>query len=152
MDFTPVACSPKKFERLTTAAHELATALIFNSGIICYADKPEFFNTLPPEALAILRDAPARWDESRCLVGDPGKAAVFARRSGQSWFIAGINGTEAPRQIDLDLSKFQSFPRALLVEEGADPKMQVTARVLNPGVRWHHEMPPRGGFILRLSK
>ena len=51
MDITPVACSPKKYERLTTAAHQLAAALIFTSGIIHYADKPEFFESLPKEVL-----------------------------------------------------------------------------------------------------
>jgi len=46
MDTTPVACSPKKYVRNTTAAHELATAIIFTSGLIHYADKPEFFDSL----------------------------------------------------------------------------------------------------------
>ncbi|MEI9960458.1 MAG: glycoside hydrolase family 97 N-terminal domain-containing protein [Limisphaerales bacterium] len=44
MDITPIACSPKKYERLTTAAHQLASALFFTSGIIHYADQPEFLN------------------------------------------------------------------------------------------------------------
>ena len=109
MDLTPVACSPKKYERLTTAAHQLAAALIFTSGIIHYADKPEFFESLPPEVLQIFRDAPARWDETRCLMGEPGQVAVFARRSGKSWFIAGINGTDQSLPVTLDLSPYKKF-------------------------------------------
>src|SRR5260221_6559741 len=107
MDLTPVACSPKKSPRLTTAAHQLAAALIFTSGIIHYADKPEFFESLQPEALQVFRDAPARWDETRCLMGEPGKVAVLARRSGTSWFIAGINGTDRTSPVNLDLSQFK---------------------------------------------
>ena len=152
MDLTPVACSPKKYARLTTAAHQLAAALIFTSGIIHYADRPEFFESLPPAALKIFRDAPARWDETRCLVGEPGTAAVFARRSGQSWFIAGINGTINALPVALDLSPYKQFRRRIAVTEASDANMQVTVAALKNSARWQHVVPPRGGFILRLDK
>jgi hypothetical protein len=152
MDSTPVACSPKKYPRTTTAAHELATAIIFNSGIIHYADQPEFFESLPAPALKIFRDAPARWDETLCLLGEPGKVVVFARRSGHTWFIAGLNGANAPLPLDLNLSAFSDFPTRLLVAEGKDALMQVAVSEVTHSNRWKHEVPPRGGFILRLDK
>lgn len=152
MDSTPVACSPKKYARTTTAAHELATAIIFNSGIIHYADKPEFFESLPPQALQIFRDAPARWDETRCLIGEPGKVVVFARRYGKSWFIAGLNGTSNPLPIDLDLGSFTDFPNRIVVAEGKNPEMQVAVSRVANSANWKHTMPARGGFILRLDK
>lgn len=152
MDVTPVACSPKKYDRTTTAAHELATGIIFTSGIIHYADKPEFFESLPPEALKIFRDAPARWDETRCLVGEPGEVAVFARRSGDSWFIAGISGTTNSIPVTLDLSPYKKYGHRILVSEAADAKMQVTVTTPGDSDQWQHIMPARGGFILRLDK
>lgn len=152
MDLTPVACSPKKYARTTTAAHQLAAALIFTSGIIHYADQPEFFESLPPEVLKIFRDAPARWDETHCIAGEPGTMAVFARRAGQSWFIAGINGTDKPQPVNLDLSPYKKYSKGLAVTEGNDPIMQVTAASLEKSMAWQHEMPARGGFILRLDR
>jgi hypothetical protein len=152
MDTTPVGCSPKKFPRTTTAAHELAAAIILTSGIIHYADKPEFFESLPAEAQRVLRDAPARWDETRCLVGEPGRAAVFAKRSGKSWFIAGLNGASQPLPVDLDLKPFRRFKRRLLISEGADLKMEVAAASVSVSPSWKHIVPPRGGFILRLDE
>ncbi len=152
MDLTPVACSPKKYQRLTTAAHQLAAALIFTSGIVHYADQPEFFESLPPPVLQILRDAPARWDETRCLAGEPGRMAVFARRSGKSWFIAGINGTSNPLPIDVDLSTFKTFRRRLAVVEAKEADLKVEVISLADSDAWHHEVPPRGGFILRLNQ
>ncbi len=152
MDLTPVAVSPKKYERTTTAAHELAASIVFTSGIIHYADKPEFFESLPPPALKVFRDAPARWDETRCLIGEPGHAVVFARRSGKSWFIAGINGMNNSLPVDLDLSPFKKFKHRLAITEGADAKMQVIATPLDKSNEWEHDVPPRGGFILRLDK
>ena len=152
MDVTPIACSPKKFDRTTTAAHELASALIFTSGIIHYADSPEFFESLPPEALKIFRDAPARWDETKCLVGEPGTVAVFARRSGKSWFIAGISGTTNSLPVTLDLSPYKKYRHRITVSEAADAKMQVAVAPLGNSNQWQHLIPPRGGFILRLDK
>jgi alpha-glucosidase len=152
MDSTPVACTLKKFPRKTTAAHELATALIFTSGLIHYADNPEFFESLPKDALQVLHDAPARWDETRCLIGQPGRVVVFARRAGDTWFIAGINGTDATLPIDLDLAAFAAWSRRLVVLEGANALMQVGITTPMTSSRWKHEVPPRGGFILRLEK
>lgn len=152
MDTTPVACSPKKYARTTTAAHELATAIIFNSGIIHYADKPEFFESLPPQALQIFRDAPARWDETRCLIGEPGRVVVFARRSGDQWFIAGLNGTSDSLPVDLDLRTFHHYSKRVLVAEGQDAAMKVSTSNVPVEKRWTHLMPARGGFILRLNK
>lgn len=152
MDLTPVACSPKKYERTNTAAHELAASIIFTSGIIHYADKPEFFESLPPQALQVFRDAPARWDETKCLIGEPGQVAVFARRSGKSWFIAGINGTGGAMPVNLDLSAFKKFQHRLMISEGDNANMQVNVAPLENSDEWKHEIPPRGGFILRLNK
>jgi alpha-glucosidase len=152
MDLTPVAVSPKKYERTTTAAHELAAAIIFTSGIIHYADKPEFFESLPPEALQVFRDAPARWDETKCLTGEPGQVAIFARRSGKSWFIAGINGTGDVLPVHLDLSPFKSFRQRLMIAEGENANMQVNVTPLASSDVWRHTIPPRGGFILRLNE
>lgn len=152
MDVTPVACSPKQYDRTTTAAHELATALVFTSGIIHYADGPEFFESLPPQALQIFRDAPARWDETRCLVGEPGEMAVFARRSGNSWFIAGISGTTNSQQITLDLTPYKKYRHRIAITEAADAKMQVAVTTLPASNQWPHTIPSRGGFILRLDK
>jgi len=152
MDVTPIAVSPKKYVRTTTAAHELAAAIIATSGIIHYADRPELFESLPPAALQIFRDAPARWDETRCLIGEPGQVAIFAKRSGKSWFIAGINGTGEALPMKLDLSAFEKFPKRLLITEGTNAAMQVAAAPLAAAAHWQHTLPPRGGFILRLDK
>ena len=151
MDLTPIACSPKKYPRLTTAAHQLAAALIFTSGLISYADQPEFFESLPPAARQVFRAAPARWDETKCLIGEPGNIAVFARRAGKSWFIAGINGTTNALPVDVDLSAFKNYRHRLVIAEGADANMQVTTAPLKNSAEWQHEIPARGGFILRLD-
>jgi alpha-glucosidase len=152
MDATPFGCAPKQYARTTTAAHELAASVIFTSGIIHYAERPEFVRSLPAEAVRLLKDAPARWDETRCLQGEPGKSAVFARRAGRSWFIAGLNGTAELLIVHLDLSPYGPCARRTLLAEGSDPRMEIAASTVPGSPSWPHTLPPRGGFILRLDK
>ncbi len=152
MDYTPLGLSEKRYRRLNTAAHELAASLVFSSGIVHYADKPEVYAAFPAEARRVLRDAPARWDETRCLSGEPGRMVVLARRAGESWFIAGINGTAAELPVELDLSTFGGFPKAVLIREGGEPRMELAAGTEKIDGTWKHAVPGRGGFVLRLDR
>jgi hypothetical protein len=38
-----------------------------------------------------------------------------------------------------------------LIAEGSDAQMQVTTIPLEHSTQWQYEIPPRGGFILRLD-
>jgi len=151
MDSTPLGLAIKRYERKTTAAHELAVALIVTSGIIHYADTPQTYAAFPEAAREVLRDAPALWDETRCLAGEPGRLVVLARRAGATWFIAGLNGTAAPLSLDLDLEAFSTHPRRVLIQEGEDALRQLSTEAVSPSPRWTHQLPPRGGFVLRLD-
>ncbi len=150
-DYTPFALSTKLYARATTAAHELANSLIVTSGIIHYAEGPELLRKLPGEVLQVLKDAPARWDETLCLIGEPGRLVVFARRSKDRWFIAGISGTDDSQSLTLDLRKFASHPYRVLIHEGSDPHLGFTAKSVTASDDWQHSIPARGGFVLRLD-
>jgi alpha-glucosidase len=92
MDFTPVVFSMTN--RDTTDAHELATALVFESGWQHDADRPESYEARP-EALRVLNQLPTAWDETRLLGGRPGQEAYLARRSGGKWYVGGISALAA---------------------------------------------------------
>ncbi|MEU8661145.1 glycoside hydrolase family 97 catalytic domain-containing protein [Actinoplanes philippinensis] len=92
MDFTPVVFSSSS--RDTTAAHELATAIVFESGWQHLGDNPAGYEA-QPEALRILDRIPTTWDETRLLGGRPGQDAYFARRNGDTWYLGGISAGDA---------------------------------------------------------
>ncbi|MET8151999.1 glycoside hydrolase family 97 catalytic domain-containing protein [Actinoplanes sp. NPDC049668] len=92
MDFTPVVFSMAN--RDTTDAHELATAIVFESGWQHDADNPASYEA-HPEALRVLDQLPAAWDETRLLGGRPGQEAYLARRSGGRWYLGGISALSA---------------------------------------------------------
>ncbi|HET6478430.1 MAG TPA: glycoside hydrolase family 97 catalytic domain-containing protein [Actinoplanes sp.] len=92
MDYTPVTWVVG--DRDTTDAHEVALAVVFESGWTHLADKFETYEG-HAEALRTLNQLPTVWDESRLVSGAPGREAVVARRRGDRWFVAGISAVAA---------------------------------------------------------
>lgn len=100
MDYTPVTFSTPN--RKTTAAHELALAVVFQSGWQHFADSPESYAKFPL-AEQFLRQVPADWDETRFLGGYPAQFACLARRKGGAWFV-GLANAGTPRTVTLPLA------------------------------------------------
>jgi hypothetical protein len=103
MDFTPVAFSDNHNPHLTTYAHELALAVVFETGWLHFADKAEAYLGLPPAPKEFLKKIPVTWDDTRLVAGYPGKFVVMARRKGDTWYLGGINGENQPREERLRL-------------------------------------------------
>jgi len=102
MDFTPggfLNRAPKDFkitvpaEVMGTRARQLAMTVIYPSPLLVLCDSPQNYRGQP--GIEFLRDIPTVWDESVVLEGEVGKSIVLARRSGQKWYLAAMNGDEA---------------------------------------------------------
>jgi alpha-glucosidase len=125
MDFTPMnltGLTSSNCTRKTTPAFELALSVLFLSGIQHYAQAPEGMVRVPNDVKAFLRNLPGNWDEVKFLDGYPGKYAVIARRSGNRWYIAGINGDKNEKKINLDMATFKKT-KATLFRDGANGEL-----------------------------
>ncbi|MFO7936769.1 MAG: glycoside hydrolase family 97 catalytic domain-containing protein [Kiritimatiellia bacterium] len=94
-DYTPVLYTNPG---ATTWAHQLATAVLFNSPLQVYAEHPELMMTHPvlKQALPVVKALPSVWDETIVLPGSRiGELVAFARRSDNKWFVAVLNGGKA---------------------------------------------------------
>jgi len=105
MDYTPVtfsdyACCPHS----TTNTHELALSVIFESGMLHFADSDSSYRSQSDAVKKFMRKVPNTWDETRFLKGEPGKEIILARRSGSTWYIAGINGESVEKNFSFDLA------------------------------------------------
>ncbi len=88
-DFTPTTLQPN-FLKGTTVALQLATAVVYTSPFLCWADKPEVYLNSP--IVDVIRSIPTTWDETIVLPGSRiGECAAFARRKNQTWWIGIIN-------------------------------------------------------------
>jgi alpha-glucosidase len=153
MDFTPVVYSPQMITRRTTNGHETALAVLFESGLQHIGEGVATLRTLPANYLAFFRDLENVWDETRFVTGYPGRDMVFARRHGQKWYVAGINGEDEGKTLSLDLS-FLGRPaiEGLLLYDGEEADGFASKRVRYDGdAPVEMTLRPRGGFTLILD-
>jgi alpha-glucosidase len=149
-DYTPFALTMRKYPRLNTAAHELAMAMIYTSGIIHFADSKEVFDSLPQEVKQLLKDMPATWDKTKSVLAEPGKVLVLSRQKGSLSYIVGINGTNKPRSVSLDLKQYgKGFSKVRVISEGSDPLMGFKVETLPISGSFPYVLAPKGGFILQ---
>lgn len=151
MDYTPVTFSDVQNPHLTTNAHELALSVVFESGIVHLADKVESYQAQPEEVRDFLAEVPAAWDETRLIEGDPSTHVVLARRRGDVWYVAGINGGSAQRTVSVALDPF-GYPGSggTCISDGQTPRTFTFTGV--SGNRLDVVMSARGGFVARLPR
>ncbi|GAB3875935.1 hypothetical protein GCM10029964_021480 [Kibdelosporangium lantanae] len=122
MDYTPMAWS--RASRPTSDAHELALSVVFESGFQDFAGAVPDYDKRP-EASRFLDQVPTVWDESRLLAGQPGDSAVFARRSGDRWFVGG-GFSGAARTVDVPLRIDPGLWLVDMVKDGLVREQRVT--------------------------
>ncbi len=148
MDYTPVTFTIRsESPRITTYTHELALAIIFESGWLVMADRPNAYLNSP--AIEILKKMESAWDETRFLDGFPGDYVCLGRRKGDKWYIAAINsGKERTVKIPLSFIGKGKFPIKIYEDY---PKEELTnLRIRNETVTSNTTlsvtMMPNGGF------
>jgi alpha-glucosidase len=145
MDFTPVTFSAV---RNNSEAAELALSVVFESGLQNFADKISNYPKYPI-AERLLKTVPAAWDETKLLAGDPGKLAVFARKSGSEWYV-GANVAGAARQLDVPLSFLGTGTwQAEIYNDNADRKLTFSTRTVTAGGTLSLPVTRDGGFTVR---
>lgn len=143
-------------------AHQLATAVIMYAPLLTWSLHPQ--KALDSPAVEMIKSIPAVWDETIVLEpSEIGELAIFARRSGDAWFLAIANGPEA-RSVKVPLSFLGSGSyQALIVRDGKDAAppttqpMGVTAMVVEHashtrGDTLTLDLAAGGGLVARFGK
>ena len=153
MDYTPCAFSDSQHPHITTHAHELALTVLYESGLQHLADRPESFLAQPKEVQDFLGQLPTVWDETRLLSGYPGEYAVIARRSGTTWYVAGINGTDDNKDIPLNIKGLTTNTQYLTFFDSGDSAKPWNIRALSASkIPSTITCQPRGGFVMIINK
>lgn len=157
MDYTPVIFgdAPELERHQTTNGHELALSVAFESGAQHFVDSVSAYRIQPDYVQNFLKNVPVAWDETRYLDGVPGELVLLARRKGDAWYIACLNGEATRKKITVPLAflgtgkydaefivdgpsqhKFPDAPTKLAVTSADKPVIDVDAK---------------GGFTARLT-
>jgi hypothetical protein len=149
MDYTPVTFTNSQHEHITSYSHELALAVLFESGIQHFADRPEGYYNLPIAQQDFLKNFPTAWDDTKLIGGYPGEYAVMARRKADTWYIGGINGKDATQVLEVNFSFLEEGKNYTLqlTKDGADPKsFETEIKEVRKGDVLKISCLARGGF------
>lgn len=152
MDYHGITFSmkPGAVTRKTTDAHEMALAVVFESGWQCISVSPEGMKG--HHARGFLRGLPSAWDDLKFIAGRPDEYAIVARRKGGKWYVAGINADHA-RTVKIPLTFLSGGKYKATIyrdgKPGAKPTdTEVLVETINVDETKTHELyiPSGGGF------
>ena len=141
----------------STLANQLALMIVLYSPLQMAADLPENYSNHP--AFNCIKSLPTTWDESHVLDAKIGEYIIMARRSGTTWYIAGITN-ELGREcnVSLDFLKHQWPFNGTLYADGRDahyelnPESYTIQQLSVSSDIFNIKLAPGGGFVLKLEK
>ena len=152
MDYTPVTFTNKREAiRQTSFGHELALAVVFESGVFHFADNMASYQSLPAGPKKFLQDVPVTWDETRCLSGYPGKYVVIGRRKGNQWYIGGINGQDIEQEVSFELPVSKKPASMEVITDGLQAGTFRTDVIKTNGGNVKLKLAAKGGFVTYLK-
>ena len=137
----------------TTWTHQIASLAIFSAPLLTVAANPQ--SILDNPAVDIIKSIPPVWDQTIVLPESAiGELAIFARRSGRTWFLAVMCGPQAKTiQVPLSFLSDGQYKASLVREnkERADA-VALDDMSVKSSDTLTIEMTSGGGFVGRFSK
>ena len=151
MDFTPVNFSGiPNLKRKTTGGFEIALSVIFTSGIQHIAETPTGMAAQKDFVKEYMSSLPEYWDDVKFIDGYPGKYVVLARKKGDRWYIAGINGENSERTITLNISFINNKSKGIIITDSNNAK-EFIKRDIDLSTPLKLTLQPYGGFVIKTS-
>ncbi len=156
MDYTPVTFSDYECCPHTTSnAHELALSVLFESGLLHFADRAAPYRGLNAQTKSFMKAVPVTWDNTKFIDGEPGKLMVLARQKGEEWFVAGANGENLTKELDLKLPFLKDGEKykMMILKDGAKAtEIKVEELEYTAGSPLKVSLLGNGGFTIWLKK
>ena len=137
--------------RYTTDIFEMASGIVIQTSVNCVAMYPNNLQELPQFELDFLRQLPTTWDEVQFVDGYPTQYVVLARRTGNQWYVAGLNGQNEAKALKLSLPMFAGKTVKLYIDEPQKKgPSQPALKTLKVGKNGEAKVTiqPMGGLII----
>lgn len=140
----------KGTERRTSDTFQLALASIFQSPAQNFALAPNNLEDASEIALDYMRNIPTRWEDTKYVDGYPGKYAVIARKSGGTWYIAGINAEAEAKNLTLDLDFVGNGDAVIYFDNNNEvEKKKISLKAdKKKGLKYNVTLPSQQGFVI----
>ena len=135
---------------------EMALFVIYNEPLKMLCDAPSVYE-LEPEIISFISKIPTVWDDTKVLGAKFGEYLVEARKTGNTWYLAGLTGENA-KEITIDFSFLGegNFAAQILKDGpnadkvGTDYLFETIA--VDKNSRLPINMVHGGGFVIRIKK
>lgn len=134
-------------ERLTTDVFQIATGILFQNPVQMFALTPNNLIDTDDFLIQFMKDIPTTWDETLHIDGYPGKHSVIARRSGDKWYIAGVNAMPNALDLELDLSMLKGKNVKVYNDNEKKEAVFSESKIAQDG-KMKITMQPNGGFVI----
>ena len=135
--------------RRTSDVYALATAVLFQSAVQHFAMAPNNLTDAPAWAVEFMKQVPTTWDEVRFIDGYPGKYIIMARRTGDKWFVVGINAEEQPLKKTITLPMFEKGTSLTIYSDDAQLNGSVKTVAQNKKQQLTITIPCNGGVVIK---
>lgn len=119
--------------RQTTDIFELASGIVNQAAVQCVAMCPNNLTDIPQFEIDWLKQMPTKWDETRFIDGYPGKYIIMARRSGEKWYVVGLNALKEPLKLTLDLPMFAGKEFSVYCDKPLKKNQKFAEAEMKPG-------------------
>ena len=140
--------APRGSVRRTSDVFALATAVMFQSPVQHFALAPNNLTDAPSWAIGFMKRVPVLWDEVRYIDGYPGKYVIMARRSGDRWYVVGINAQKETLKVNLELPMFEAGDKVLRYSDDDQLNGSVSEVKVKKNRRFDIEIPCNGGILI----
>jgi alpha-glucosidase len=142
-------------EVIGTRARQLAETVVYFSPLLCLCDSPQNYRGQP--GVEFFRGLPTVWDDTVVLSAEVAQHVVIARRSGNRWYLAAMNGDD-PVTLKVPLNflptgtwKIRAFSDA--ADSSTHPeKIDEVSRSLASTETLELKLAPAGGYAAVLSQ
>jgi hypothetical protein len=134
--------------RRTSDVFQLATAVLYQNPVQNFALAPNNLDDAPAICLDFMKQVPTTWDETRLIDGYPGRYVVLARRSGNTWYVAAVNGTNETVKTTLPLSVIAGGTEVTVYNDDKNGAPRRQTLKLKKDGRYTWTIAPGGGNII----
>lgn len=135
-------------QRRTSDAFQLAVAVLYQNPVQNFALTPEGLEAVQPASVDFMKAVPTQWSETRFIDGYPGKYAVIARRSGDTWYIAGVSNLDKAVELTLNLPMFAKDQTVTVYNDSDGKPLTATDVKVGKPDKFKIKLAPNHGFVI----
>jgi hypothetical protein len=108
---------------------------------------PENLKEKPAYLFDFLKKVPTVWDETLLIDGYPGKYCVIARRKGEKWYIAAINGEKKEKEITVNLPMLKG-KKTSIIQDGEGAESKFDNKKFDNNTSYNLKLSANGGTVI----